>query len=342
MVLQLSCDMCRQVASLRSNVKKEEESVMRTYAVLICIALAGYGCKKTSGTPTGGGGGGGGWLVGSTALMANVEPDGTLGHGYDLGATVQLNGIACRYAGEAWVVGAQGTLLYTNDGGTTWSVQVVPATGDLRAVATQDAGPVFVAGDGAFLVTTDTGASWTALGDGATRFRAVAAAQAGTNVLAISDDGGLWSYANGALGRRATIDGARAIALSLDGGLAMVAGHGLSRSLDGGATWTPLAVDPAITFDDVRIADDGSAVAVGTAGAIANIDTGGAVTVQHAGSADLHAIHIADADSADATGFTAGEGGQVLITHDSGATWTLGPNLGRAVFGIDEIGLGHR
>jgi photosystem II stability/assembly factor-like uncharacterized protein len=308
-------------------------------AAVVCAALAAVGCKKTGGT--GGGGGGGGWLVGSSALMENVGEDGQIDRGYNLAEAMQLNGIACRYAGEAWVVGEKGTLLYTNDAGATWTPQAVPVTGALRAVATQDAGPVFVAGDGAFLVTTDTGATWKQLADASQRFRAVAAAQEGATVLALTDDGALYSY-NGALARLATLDCARAIALSPDGNTAIAAGRGLQRSFDGGATWTQLAVDPALVFDDIRIAEDGSAVAVGSAGAIANIDASGAVTVQHAGTADLHALHIADADSDDATGFAAGEGGQVLITHDGGATWALGPNLGRTVYGVDEIGIGHR
>ena len=168
---------------------------MRTHVAFVCVALAAVGCKKTGG----GTGGGGGWLVGSSGLMVNVNPQGQLG-AYDLGASTRLDAIACRYQGEAWVTGATGTLLYTSDGGATWTAQAVPATGELRAVATQDAGPVFVAGDGAFLVTADSGAIWTNLGDA--QFRAVAAAQLGDTVLALSEDGGVWSYSKGALIRR--------------------------------------------------------------------------------------------------------------------------------------------
>ena len=314
---------------------------MRTHVALLCMALAAVGCKKTGGGTGGGGGGGGGggWLIGTSGLMVNVNPQGQLGS-YELGDSVELSSIACRYAGEAWVTGADGTLLYTNDAGQSWTAQALPLTGDLRAVATQDAGPVFIAGTSGLVRTTDTGASWQQLGSAS--FRAIAAAQAGDTVLALSEDGGLWSYRSGALVRSATFDGARGIAVSPDGTIAMIAGRGLYRSLDAGATWTQLAVDPTLGFDDLRIAEDGSAVAVGAAGAIANIAADGTVGVQFAGIRDLHALHIADPDSTDAIGYAAGDGGQVWITRDSGLTWEVGPNVGRTVYGVDEIGFGHR
>ena len=307
---------------------------MKTKLAVVCVALAAVGCKK-NGTGTGGGGGGGGWFVGSEGLMQNVTPAGTPGHGYDLGSTAELRGIACRYAGEAWVVGNAGTLLYTSDAGVTWSAQIVPTNADLRTLATQDLGPVFVAGNGTFLVTKDTGATWTELGDATTAFRSLAAAQAGDTVLALADDGGLWSY-NGALTRIGTLAGMRALAVSADGQVAVAAGTGMMMSKDAGLTWTALAVDPSLTFDDVRIAEDSSAVAVGTAGAIANIDPTGAVTVQHVGTANLHTVALDD------TGYAAGDGGQILVTHDDGLSWSLGPALGATVWGVDEIGDGHR
>src|SRR5580765_1561917 len=107
---------------------------MRTQLAIVLLASIGTlgACKK------GPGGGGGGWLVGKQGLMVNVQSNDTLGAGYQLGATENLNGIACRYQGEAWVVGDAGTLLYTNDGGTSWSAQSVPTTANLRALATQD------------------------------------------------------------------------------------------------------------------------------------------------------------------------------------------------------------
>ena len=311
---------------------------MRIHVAFLCVALAGMGCKKSGG----GGGGGGGWFTGSEGLLTHVDPTGKVSATVDLGASENFTGIACRYQGEAWVIGAHGSVLYTNDGGQSWAAETVPTSQDLRALATQDAGPVFLAGDGVFLESVDTGATWQSFGDGQTAFRSVAAAQQGTTVLALADDGRLFSFANGALEQRATLPGARALAVSPDGEQAIAVGQGIWRSLDGGALWTQLAIDPSIAFHDVRLAEDGSAVAVGAGGAVANIDPTGAVTVQHAGTADLFALHIADPDAEDALGYTAGTGGAVWMTRDSGLTWEPGPVLGRTVMGVDSIGFGHR
>jgi photosystem II stability/assembly factor-like uncharacterized protein len=242
-------------------------------------AVAATGCKK-SGGPTGGGGGG--WLIGDSGLMANIQGEDAVGW-YDLGSTEHLSAIACRNAGEAWVAGHNATLLYTNDGGDTWEAQVVPTTANLRTVATQDSGPVFIAGDGMFLVTSDTGTTWRDLGDGRTSYRAMSAAYFDSTVLALSDDGGLWKYAEGVLTRRTTLPGARAVHQSIGGDIVMAAGSGIYKSTNGGATFQPLAVDPSLIFEDIRVNLDGSATAVGIDGVVANIDRFGTVSIQHAG-----------------------------------------------------------
>src|SRR5512147_873183 len=99
-------------------------------AAILCIGvlLAAGACKKT-GTGGGGGGGGGGWLVGSDGMMLNVQSNGAAS-GYDAASKETLNGIACRYSGEAWVAGTHGTLLYTDDAGASWQPQSIPTTAD--------------------------------------------------------------------------------------------------------------------------------------------------------------------------------------------------------------------
>ena len=285
------------------------------------------------------GGSGGGWLVGSSGLMANTDPSGHLGAGYDLGASENLYAIACRHAGEAFVVGAHGTVLYTGDGGETWLALGGAGDHTLRALATQDAGPVYVAGEGTLLRSLDAGDHWTELSDGATRFTSVAAAQRGTTVLAISDDGGLWAYDGIGLARRATLAGARAVAVSPDGANVIVAGDGVQISHDGGATFAPIAVAGA--FESARIDDRGEAIAVGAHGTIANISANTTALVQHVGTADLHVVHMQTWGAGTSRGYPAGEDGQVYLTTDAGWSWTVGPRLAGAVYGADEIGAGH-
>ena len=312
-------------------------------AVLL-VATAAGGCKKGTTTSTGGGGGGGGgggWLVGSSGLMVNVHAD-NLTSGYDTGTTERLNGIACRNEGEAWVVGAAGTVLYTNTGGASWASQHVPTTAELRALATQDDGPVFIAGNGTFLESDDAGASWRELSDGHTNFRAVAAANDSDTVLAVSEDGTVWTHDGAVLAPRTHLAGARAVAVAGDGETAVVAGHGLWRSTDRGVTWSRLDTNTELTFDDVRIAADNTAIAVGAGGAIAMIDPDGHVLAQHVGSSDLHTLRIAGAGWGDGKSYTAGEDGQVWESSDLGWSWTRGPNVGAAVYGLDQIGAGHR
>ena len=69
---------------------------MRTQVAFILAALAIVGCKKT---PSGPGGGGGGWLVGTDAMMEQVDKNGKIAAGYGLASSEELRGIACRYAG---------------------------------------------------------------------------------------------------------------------------------------------------------------------------------------------------------------------------------------------------
>lgn len=313
---------------------------MKAVLVSLGIVLAVGACKKGTSGPTGGGGSS--WLVGASGLMVNVQTSGDA-RGYPLASSEDLNGIACRYSGEAWVVGTHGTVLYTDDAGASWRPQPVPTGAELRTLATQDNGPVFVAGDGTFLMSNDTGQHWTAIGDGSASFRSIAAAQQADGVLALSEDGLLFAVEGNQLAPRGSFAGARALAISPDGATAIVVGDRMiSRSSDGGLSWQPLAGAGDVRFDAVRIGEDGEALAVGSGGTLAHISAGGQIALQQLGTADLHAIHLAETDDpATAAGFAAGDQGRVFITLDGGRTWRDGPNVGGTVLGADMIGEGH-
>lgn len=313
---------------------------MKVVLVSLGVVLSMAACKKSGGGT--GGGGGSSWLVGEAGLMVNVLTSGEQ-RSYPLASSETLNSIACRYSGEAWVAGTHGTLLYTDDAGQSWLPQPVPTSADLRTLATQDFGPVFVAGDGVFLTSTDTGAHWTAIGDGTISFRAVAAAQKARTVLALSEDGAVFSLEDHALVPRTSLPSARAVAVSPDGKTAIVVGdHMISRSNDGGLTWSAPA-RAAARLDDVRQNEDGSAIAVGAAGAVAHISAAGDVVMQEVGKADLHTVHLAEqSDDDGAVGVAAGDGGAVYLTLDGGSTWRPAPSVGRTVLSGDQIGDGHR
>ncbi|MEO8698428.1 MAG: hypothetical protein ABI867_00255 [Kofleriaceae bacterium] len=310
---------------------------MRFKVAFLLAALAAVGstgCKKR-------GGGGGGWLVGSEGMMAQVDKNGQLGEGYDLGATENLNGIACRYEAEAWVVGAHGTLLYTADGGESWESQNVGTNADLYALATQDSGPVYLAGDGVFLTAnpnyTTGEATWQQLGDGVTKYRGVAAAQHADTVLAIGQEGSVWFLAGVQMKKQTTLANMRAIAVSPNGVNAIVVGDGAWRSHDAGITWTAVTVDSSFAYQSVRIDDNGDAIAVGNAGLVSKIDIEGRVLTQRVGTADFKTVHTGYTG----TGYASGVGGQVYLTHDGGWSWTAGPVVGGTVLAADEIGAGH-
>ncbi|HET9623196.1 MAG TPA: hypothetical protein VFP84_17605 [Kofleriaceae bacterium] len=297
-------------------------------------------CKRSSGDA------GGGWLVGASGLMRSIRPDHVAG-GFVPPARHNLNAIAAHNADEAWVAGDHGTLLYTANGGATWQSPAVATTADLRSVATSNLGPVFVVGNGVFLVSRDTGEHWRDAGDGVTKYRSVAAAQDADTVLAISDDGGVWSYEHGRLIRRTHVLGARTVAVSPDGAIAVAVGDDvIARSSDGGHTWSRLLTRDHVRYDDVRIDASGQAVAVGSAGAITHVAFDGSVVTQHLGAVDFHSVHIASigeiGENYETVGYVAGDGGRTWVTRDGGWSWAEGPNVGQTVLGIDELAASRR
>jgi len=306
-------------------------------AAFLCVGLtvvAVGACKKS---------GSGGWLVGASGMMVNVQTDGSEA-GYDLQSTETLNGIACRFQGEAWVVGNHGTLLYTDDAGASWRTQAVPTTADLRALATQNIGPVFVAGNGVFLTSNDAGQHWTSLGDGSVNLRSVAAAQDATTVLAVAEDGRLFAVEDHQLVARGSMAGARVVAVSADGQTAFLAGDNMfAKSVDAGRTWAVLTSPENVVFDDVRIDDQGQATAVGERGTVAHIAPDTTIALQHIGTANLHTVHIAPVGAEyENVGITAGDGGAVFMTFDGGWTWEAQPSVAATVLGVDQVGDGHR
>ena len=306
---------------------------MRKHTLAWCAIavalLSAPGCKKKSGP--------GGWLVGEEGLMANLHDDGSLGPGYDLGRNDDLYGIECRGLDDAFVVGSGGVFLRTFDKGATWETIDLGTDRTLRGVAAAILNDVVAVGDQAFFVSHDSGDSWTGVPVDTAGLESVAMPHDGSYALAVGD-GAAWRWNGESLQQTAELPGVRAVALSHDGATAAAVGAGAWRSLDGGVHWTSIALPDGLDLHDVWAARDGTIVAVGAGGAMVTIGADDRVTVAHPGVGTLRTVHL----TAGGHGMVAGDGGEVLMSHDGGASWArVSVGIDRTIYALDEIGVGH-
>lgn len=309
---------------------------------LVSSALA---CKKggddPSPGPDDGDGPSGSWATGDDGSMYNIKPDGSLGPGYDLEADTDLLAIACRGLDTAFVVGEQGLMLRTFDGGDSWEAIELSTTRTLRDVAAARPDIVYVAGDQMLVRSIDSGDSWTEVAVPAASWLQVVTDHLGATGLALADDGSLWRWADGQPPQLAiTMAGAHGLAMAHGGAHAAIAGAGglLARSVDGGASWAPIATGTEVDLHAAWVTDAGDVVAVGDGGTVVRA-AGDAVTISTPGAGTLRAVHI----NARGEGLAAGDAGQVLNTVDGGRTWRPLPvALPTTIRGLDEVnGDGH-
>ena len=207
------------------------------------------------------------------------------------GATDTLYGTDFVDANHGWIVGATGQIYASTNGGSSWSTQVSgETTYPLKAVSFADASHGWAVGDhGTLVATTNGGGSWTA------------------QVATVKD-----TYA------------VRAISAST----CLLGTEGqVFRTTDGGDTWDPATLTPAIdSYDDVTSlafsdANHGWLVA-GLQGVYRTTD--GGATWARVAEADNWTFSIEEPTTVafgDAThGWVAGQAG-VIATTDGGTTW---------------------
>jgi hypothetical protein len=214
------------------------------------------------------------WGSGSDVFVAGLGPQ--IAHSADKGATFTMvsSGLAGhptfrRFSGsgasDVWLTGEDdgaSLLLHSVDRGGSWQPVSVGTAKDFRGVWSLDGARVLVAtGGGEIWATQDGGATWTAT------YRD---ARASLNALWGGAEGLV--YAAGAQTGDATGDAA-AIDDGCDGGASMgVSGHPhglLLRSIDGGASWSSVGLEPAGELTAVWGTPDGRVVA--TSGAAASL-----------------------------------------------------------------------
>jgi len=237
-----------------------------------------------------------------------------------------------------YAVGGFGTLLRSTDGGATWTglpsrtvqglTRVVPAPGGF--VASGACAVRRSADDGATVSTIDVGGGDTGCG---TDVAATAFADASSGailfangVILTTGDGGV------SLSRRTPVPGGPAtdIVATAPGTFFATSGNGIQRSVDGGGSWTLVALQTR-TLRSLTFATPSVAYAVGDSGTVLRSSDGGAgwaPVTSPGGDANLSRLRCADALLC--LGTISGSG-TLVRTIDGGTTWTRVTASGRAI-----------
>ncbi len=220
----------------------------------------------------------------------------------------KANDLFASDALHAWVVGHGGFIVATSDGGTTWQEQDSGTVMNLNAVSFPDAVHGWIVGDGTnILATTDGGITW--------------------GVLTSNNTTGFYDVD--------FVDTLHGWGLPTD--LGLPTGLGISRTTDGGATWTMTQMSRVFPSDmDFADSTHGWAVgnrydqATGTYPDCILSTTDGGVTwnVHDTGTY----VNLTAVDFCDAThGWAVGNEDTIFATDDGGLTWHAQPT-GTSVF----------
>ena len=269
-----------------------------------------------------------------------------------------VNALTRASGGGLWVAGSEGwdgSLIATSaDSGVKWSYRSVPTLEYLLGIdaATKTTG--FAAGTGGVLLrTTDAGKTWKAVATAphgdlfGLDFTSAAngwvlvndAISTAGSVQRTIDGGVTWTpqvtvpgsllYSVDSVGQDLWVAGGDPAGGGLLAGQRVSADGVLLHSPDGGATWETQwgggAADLRLSDVDMLNADVGWAVGDGSAAQKSLIlhtaDGGRAWSAQDPGAItfDLAAVHAVSAQTA----WVVGDGEQILVTTDGGATWRV-------------------
>lgn len=242
-----------------------------------------------------------GWAVGLAGLLVHTTDGGNSWIEQDNPATANMgmSDLLCvsfvdRYRG--WTGGTGAWIMNTVDGGMNWVVQTVPPTfgGDVHGIAFVDAAKGFAVGDnGGLLQTSDGGANWNdwSANTGTTQVLNSVHFINANKGWAVGESGTVIYTTDGGQTWNTKV-GVPAVpyysVFFLDANHGWISGGGyhVLRTTDGGATWQDSLTDPTGL---AAVSDVNTAVRFGSA------TTGYAVTV----------------------------GGDIFMTVDGGANWTL-------------------
>jgi photosystem II stability/assembly factor-like uncharacterized protein len=199
----------------------------------------------------------------------------------------RLYGLAVQHDGRAWVAGSGGKIALTEDSGLSWRIQPSTVDVSLQDVAAWDEGHAVAVGDGGVVIVTD---------DGGKRWRGVEAPHS-----KIADK----------LMRVRTLAGGQAWAVG-EGGSVL-------HSTDFGSTWHQVGPEEDIAWNDISFHEKLGWM-VGEYGRIRMSSDEGASWHEFKSPTKMSLMSVAFKDARN--GVAVGLNGVILVSHDSGESWT--------------------
>lgn len=212
---------------------------------------------------------------------------------------------------------------------TTWAKTALPDYDWMASAVPQDARTIVVVGSYAAKISKDKGATWTDAPIGATAsWETVSMSGDGRTIAVAGNPSFLWvsKDSRATWSPKSTNQFWRSVAVSRDGSaIAAVGRSGPVASVDGGATWqaVPIAADDTWTdtWHTAWVSPDGNRLMMATSHDLLAVSSDRGKT-WHSLKASTTRTSGAMSASDDGKTIAIGEGSWVLVSSDSGATWT--------------------
>ena len=236
-----------------------------------------------------------------------------------------LNSVDCAGV-SCWIVGESGTILHSGDSGVTWSPQLSGTTNELLSVRFLNEQEGWAVGWAAtVLKTVNGGDTWTKLNFGTSSiFADVDFVNSLTGWIGASElrhtiDGGLnWSF------QTLTAGGSTIDFVDQNHGWG-VSSNNVGRTVNGGATWTPVEPIFSGSLRDVQFLNTQVGFIAGTTGNLFITENGGDDWIRgsFAATYDIRSINMLNRNIGwlVASARTSGSG-SVWMTTDGGLNWS--------------------
>jgi photosystem II stability/assembly factor-like uncharacterized protein len=227
----------------------------------------------------------------------------------------------------------------STDGGTTWA-ELPKFSGTHAAFGTQ--GLAFISStQGKIHRSTDGGITWVTIGTPAKARLMNIALFTNDDAIASGDSALLSSFDRGLTWTKIPVPAITLFGLAVRAKTAIAVGGAgfVTRSTDGGVTWTQQWLPVNQLLVDVEFADDTTVLAAGTNGLIMRSTDAGAHWHRVKSPTRRHIRDIAFLDTRH--GMAVGLWGEALVTNDAGITWTRErTGTDSHLFGVSATGEG--